>query len=114
MLSMPVTHPDIIEFINVKTDLEKVTKANISIMMTDDFMRAVKDDAMWHMSFQVEDSDEVITRKTKARELLKLIATNNWRTAEPGMLFWDRVRSYHLNSENPDFEYASTNPCGVV
>ena len=110
MLSLPVTHPDIIEFINVKTDLEKVTKANISIMMTDDFMRAVQDDAMWHMSFQVEDSDEVITRKTKARELLKLIATNNWRTAEPGMLFWDRVEGYHLNSENPDFEYASTNP----
>ena len=113
MLSMPVTHPDIIEFINVKTDLTKVTKANISVMMTDDFMKAVKANEMWEMKYVVEDTGEEIVRKTWARDLLRLIALNNWRTAEPGALFWDRVKNYHLNSEDPTFEYASTNPCGT-
>lgn len=114
MLSMPVTHPDIIEFVNVKTDLEKVTKANISVMITDDFMETEKKDEMWHMKFVVEDSGEEIKRKTMARELLQLIAKNNWRMAEPGALFWDRVEKWHLNSENPNFKYSSTNPCGVI
>lgn len=114
MLSMPVTHPDIIEFINVKTDLDKVTKANISVMITDDFMETEAKDGMWHMKFKVKDNEETIEKKTMARELLQLIAKNNWRMAEPGALFWDRVKNWHLNSENPDFEYSSTNPCGVI
>ena len=113
MLSMPVEHPDIIEFINVKTDLSKVTFANISVMISDNFMRAVKADEMWHMEFTVKDTGEVIKRKTKAKELLRLLAKNNWNYAEPGMLFWDRVKNYHLNSEDPTFSYASTNPCGT-
>ena len=58
MLSMPVTHPDIIEFINVKTDLNKVTKANISIMITDDFMEAVLANEMWVMTFEIEGTGE--------------------------------------------------------
>jgi len=112
MLSMPVEHPDIIEFINVKTDLSKVTFANISVMISDKFMEAVKADEMWHMEFTVKDTGEVIKRKTKAKDLMRLIAKNNWNYAEPGMLFWDRVKNYHINSEDPTFEYASTNPCG--
>lgn len=112
MLSMPVEHPDIIEFINVKTDLSKVTFANISVMVSDNFMRTVKADGMWHMEFTVKDTGEVIRRKTKARDLMRLLAKNNWNYAEPGMLFWDRVKNYHINSADPTFEYASTNPCG--
>ena len=111
MLSMPVTHPDIIEFVNVKTDLNRVTFANISIMVTDDFMEAVKHNQMWEMRFEVKDTGEVITRKTWAKDLFRLIAKNNWRMAEPGFLFWDRVTGYHINSEDPTFVYASTNPC---
>lgn len=112
MLSLPVTHPDIEEFIDVKTDLTKVTKANISVMITDEFMRAVEADADWETTFTVEDTGEVVTKKYKAKELMMKLALNNWRTAEPGMLFWDRVQSYHLNDSNPDFRYSSTNPCG--
>lgn len=112
MLSMPVEHPDIIEFINVKTDLNRVTFANISVMISDAFMEAVKADEMWHMEFTVKDTGQVIKRKTRAKELLRLLAKNNWDYAEPGMLFWDRVKNYHINSADPTFKYASTNPCG--
>lgn len=112
MLSMPVTHPEIIEFVNIKTDLSKVTFANISIMANDEFMQAVKDNKMWEMKFTVKDTGEVLTRKTWAKDLFRLIAKNNWNFAEPGFLFWDRVKNYHINSEDPTFEYASTNPCG--
>lgn len=112
MLTLPISHPDIAEFIDVKTDLDKVTFANISIMITDDFMKAVKKDEVWTARFTVEDTGEVITKEFIARELLNKIAINNWGMGEPGFLFWDRVKSYHINDHNPRFEYASTNPCG--
>jgi len=111
MLSMPISHPDIEDFINIKTDLSQVTKANISLRISDDFMRAVSNDELWVTSFTTEHGDT--TKKAfPARQLMHLIATNNWRMGEPGMLFWDRVTSYHINSEDPTFEYAGTNPCG--
>lgn len=110
MLSLPVTHPDLIEFINLKTDLNRVTKANISVMVTDDFMKAVKNDEEWIMKFEVKDTGEIITRKAKAKDIMYLIAKNNWSVAEPGVLYWSRVEGWHLNSENPNFEYVSTNP----
>ena len=113
MLSLPVSHPDIEEFIRVKSDLNKVTFANISVMVSDEFMRAVKNDEEWEMRFEVKDTKEVISKKTNARSLMRLIAANNWDMAEPGFLFWDRVTGYHLNSEDPEFKYASTNPCGI-
>lgn len=111
MLSMPVTHPDVEEFIDVKTDLDRVTKANISLMITDDFMKAVKENKEWIMKFVVEDTGQVITRKAKARDIMYKLAKNNWSVAEPGAIFWDRVEKWHLNSENKEFKYASTNPC---
>lgn len=112
MLSMPVTHPDVEEFIDVKTDLDRVTKANISLMITDDFMEAVKEDKDWIMKFVVEDTGQTITKTAKARDIMYKLAKNNWSVAEPGAIFWDRVENWHLNSENSEFEYASTNPCG--
>ena len=112
MLSLPVSHPDLIEFINLKTDLDRVTKANISVMVTDEFMKAVQNDDEWIMKFEVKDTGEVITKKARARDIMRLIAKNNWNVAEPGVLYWDRVEGWHLNSENPNFKYVSTNPCG--
>lgn len=112
MLTMNVNHPDIVEFINLKTDLNKVTKANISVMITDDFMRAVKNDENWEMKFKVKDTDEAIIKSTKAKNIIRLLAKNNWDFAEPGALFWDKVEKWHLNSEDPTFKYVSTNPCG--
>lgn len=82
MLSLDINHPDVEEFINVKTDLTKVTKANISIMSNDKFLKAVVDDEDWVMSFTTETGD-TLTRTTKAKDLFHLIAKNNWRMGEP-------------------------------
>lgn len=111
MLSIICSHPDIIEFINIKSDLDKVTKANISIRILNDFMNAVKNDLDWELYFKCKDTEEIISKKVKARELYHKICYGNWDMAEPGMLFWDRICNWNLLSEDKEFEYAGTNPC---
>ncbi|NLW06319.1 MAG: adenosylcobalamin-dependent ribonucleoside-diphosphate reductase [Pseudomonadaceae bacterium] len=111
MLALPIGHPDIEEFIDVKSDLDKVNFANISIMITDDFMRAVESDEDWKLHFQVESTGEIIEKTVSAKRLFRKIAENNWKMAEPGMLFWDRIQGYHLNSEVEYFVYSAVNPC---
>lgn len=113
MLTLPIDHPDIEDFIDVKNDLSKVNFANISIMITDDFMNAVENNLDWELKFEVKDTGEIISRTVKAKELFRKIAESNWRMAEPGSLFWSRVQSYHLNSEVEGFSYSATNPCVV-
>lgn len=110
MISMEVGHPEIMEFITLKTDLEKVTKANISVMINDDFMNAVKNDEDWIMSFTNPENNETITKTEPAKNIMRLLAEVNHDYAEPGILNWDRTTSWHLNSEDPTFEYLSTNP----
>ena len=114
MITLPVDHPDIEDFIDVKNDLSKVNFANISIMISDDFMDAVENDGVWTMKFEVEDTGEVITKTIKARKLFRKIAESNHKMAEPGVLFWDRVQSYHIKSEDENFEFSATNPCGEL
>ncbi len=111
MLNLDVGHPDIEEFINVKNDLTKVTYANISVNITDQFMEAVKNDEMFELYFKVESSGEEIRKQVKAKELFRQLAKNNWRMAEPGILYQDRINSWHLMSEDKSFEYAGVNPC---
>lgn len=111
MLSMNCDHPDIEEFIDVKKDLDKVTKANISIKATDKFMTAVVTNDWWELRFTREETGEVISKKVKARNLMMKLAQNNWEMGEPGVLFWDRVKEWNLLSEYDDFEYAGANPC---
>ena len=111
MISIDCTHPDLEKFITVKSDLGKVTSANISVKVTDDFMRAVRDDADWELSFTRPETNETISKTVKAKDIFKLLCKNNWNYAEPGILFWDKIESWNLLSENPDFHYAGTNPC---
>jgi ribonucleoside-diphosphate reductase alpha chain len=111
MLSISVDHPDVQTFIKIKEDLSKVQKANISVRMNDEFMEKVKKDEMYTLRFEVKDTDEVIEREIKARELFKELARQNWNYAEPGMLFWDRISNWNLLSEDEEFEFAGTNPC---
>lgn len=111
MISIPCDHPDLEEFIDVKTDLDRVTKANISVRITDDFMRAVKNREKYMLSFTREATGETITKKVDAYEIFKKLCVNNWDYAEPGMLFWDRISNYNLVSEDPEFSYAGVNPC---
>ena len=111
MLSLSCNHPDLEEFIGIKGDLDKVTKANISVRITDEFMKAVKEDKPFTMTFTRDETGETITKTVQAKELFKRFATMNWRTGEPGMLFWDTIEGYNLLNNNADFSYASVNPC---
>ena len=111
MISLACDHPDIEEFIEVKNDLTRVTKANISIRVTNKFMEAVENNEDFLLSFTRDETGETITKTINAKELFHKICKNNWNMAEPGMLFWDRIENYNLLSEDEDFHYAGTNPC---
>ena len=111
MISLDCTHPDVIDFINVKTDLTKVTKANISVRVSDAFMDAVINDEDWELFFERPETGERISRIVKANHIFELLCKNNWEMGEPGILFWDRVKDWNLLSNNPEFEYAGVNPC---
>lgn len=111
MLSISCNHPDLEEFIEVKSDLDRVTKANISVRITSDFMEAVKNKTMHTLSFTREETGEVITKEVDAYKIFKRLCEMNWDYAEPGMLFWDRIENWNLLSEDEEFAYAGTNPC---
>ena len=111
MISLDCHHPDLLDFIDIKAKSDSVTKANISVRVTDDFMRAVENDDEWVMSFTREETGETITKTAKARDIFSKLCLNNWNWAEPGILFWDRIEQYNLLENNPEFEYAGTNPC---
>lgn len=111
MISLDCHHPDLLDFIDIKAKSDSVTKANISVRVTDDFMRAVENDDDWVMSFTREETGETITKTAKARDIFNKLCLNNWNWAEPGILFWDRIEQYNLLENNPEFEYAGTNPC---
>lgn len=111
MISISCDHPDIEDFITIKSDLDKITKANLSIRVTDEFMRAVENDSTYTLSFTREETGEEIKKTIKARELFDKFCYMNWDYGEPAFLFWDRVKSYNLLSEDDAFEYAGVNPC---
>ena len=112
MISMRCDHPDIEKFITIKSDLGKVNYANISVMVTDAFMKQVESNGLWQLWFHRPETGEKIERFVRARDLFNLLCEQNWNYAEPGILFWDRISDYNLLGNNPEFEYAGTNPCG--
>ena len=112
MISMPVNHPDIEDFVDAKMELGKITKANISVMMNDEFMKAVENKEKYLCKFVVESTGEVIAKEVDAAKLFRKFCFNNWDMAEPGMLFWDTIENYNMMSADKSFEYGGTNPCG--
>ena len=111
MLSLSCEHPDLEEFIGIKSDLDRVTKANISIRITDKFMAAVKNKTPFTLSFTRLETKETITKEIDAYAMFHKMCEMNWDYAEPGMLFWDRINNWNLLSCDDEFEYAGTNPC---
>lgn len=109
MLTMSVDHPDIMKFITAKKDLTKVTGANISVKVSDKFMKAVEDDSDWELTFKTKH--EVIKRTEKARVIWDLIITTATETAEPGILFWDRIINESPSDCYDNFKTTCTNPC---
>jgi ribonucleoside-diphosphate reductase alpha chain len=116
MLSISVKHPDAEQFIDAKLEAGKVTGANISVKITDEFMNAVIDDKDFIQQYPIDSAEPKNTRKIKARELWKKIIHNAWKSAEPGILFWDTI----IRESVPDcyadlgFKTVSTNPCGEI
>ena len=111
MISLDCNHPDIEEFIDLKTDLTKVTKANISVKLTNDFMNAVKNNQEYDLEFYRPEVNQKIVKKANAKEVFMKLAKNNWSMAEPGCLFWDRIKNWNLLSNVKDFSFAGVNPC---
>ncbi len=111
MISMRVDHPDIEEFISVKTNSDKITGANISVMVTDDFMQAVENDTDFDLTFTVGATGEEIVKTVRAKELFRKLAKNNYDYAEPGILYWDEAKNYNLMSFDDEYQLAGTNPC---
>ena len=111
MISISCDHPDLEEFIEIKNDLTKVTKANISIRINKEFMDAVKNDTEYELKHIRKDTGQVISKLVNAKSIFNTICKNNWNMAEPGFLMWDRIKSWNLLSEDSNFEFAGCNPC---
>lgn len=111
MLTIGDHHPDLCNFITAKMDLTKVTGANISVRLSDAFMKSVEDDKMWTMSF--ETKHEKMTLQQKARDIWHLIVDCATKTAEPGILFWDTILRESPSDCYADegFRTICTNPC---
>lgn len=114
MLTMDIAHPDIKEFITVKQDLTKVTGANISVRISDEFMKAVVDDTNYTLRFPIDSPNPTYTEEVKARDIWNLIIKSAHNTAEPGIIFWDRQHYYSTSSIYPGFKNVSTNPCSEI
>ena len=117
MLTISVHHPDIETFIKIKRDLTKVTGANISIRLTDEFMNAVENNEDYELRFPVEPSQErVVSLQTSAGEMWNSVIESAHASAEPGLLFWDNVLNYtpaQIYKED-GFHTISTNPCSEI
>lgn len=136
MLSMSINHPDIEEFITKKQDLTKVTGANISVKVTDEFMQAVVNDEEYYLRFPVDvelpkvreeipygelvpfgnliDKNVSFIKKVRARELWDTLMHCAWNTAEPGIMFEGAMHNYSPDGVYEDFRMVGTNPCGEI
>ena len=116
MITMDIRHPDIEDFITMKHDLTKVTGANVSIKVRDDFMEAVKNGEDYTLQFPVESTKPTFSTVVNAKELWEKIIQSATKTAEPGLLMWDNIVN-NLPAEcysDHGFKTITTNPCGEI
>lgn len=114
MITLDIRHPDAELFALVKQDLTKVTGANVSLRISDEFMRAVQTDSEFIQQWPIESTRPLITKKIKARALWNTILKCAHNTAEPGLMFWDRHHWYSTSSVYPQYKNHTSNPCGEV
>lgn len=114
MLTMDVKHPDIEDFITVKQDLTKITGANISVRLSDEFMTAVVNDTKFTLQWPIDSKEPKYTKDIDAKDLWNKIIACAHKTAEPGLIFWDRQHQYSTSSVYPGFKNSSTNPCSEI
>ena len=116
MLSISIKHPDAERFIDAKLESGKVTGANVSVRIDDQFMKAVVDGTKYVQQYPVESENPSYTKEIDARSLWTKIVHNAWKSAEPGILFWDTVSGESVADSYADlgFKTVSTNPCGEI
>lgn len=116
MLSVSINHPDASDFIDAKMEQGKVTGANVSVRIDDAFMKAVKSDSVYLQKYPIFSDNPLYTKEIKAKELWAKIIHNAWKSAEPGILFWDTIINESLPDCYADLGYKtlSTNPCGEI
>ncbi|MCL1822075.1 MAG: adenosylcobalamin-dependent ribonucleoside-diphosphate reductase [Prolixibacteraceae bacterium] len=116
MLSVSIKHPDAEKFIDAKLEQGKVTGANVSVKIHDDFMEAVGQNEFYNQQYPVNAENPVYKKQINAQELWKKIVHNAWKSAEPGILFWDTIIKESLPDCYADLGYrtVSTNPCGEI
>jgi ribonucleoside-diphosphate reductase alpha chain len=114
MITMDINHPESEKFATIKQDLKKVTGANISLKLSDEFMNAVNKGAEYVQKFPVNSDKPKFTKKVKAAELWDTIVKCAHNTAEPGLIFWDRQHWYSTSSVYPQYKNISTNPCSEI
>lgn len=116
MITMSVHHPDIESFVTMKRDLSKVTGANVSVRLTDEFLNAVSNDEDFMLKFPVDSQEPTHTKVVRAKDLWNLIIECATENAEPGILMWDNIINYMPAESYADdgFKTISTNPCSEI
>ena len=116
MLSVAIKHPDSEKFIDAKMVQGKVTGANVSVKIDDDFMRAVESEGEYIQQYPVYSNEPMVSQKVNAKALWNKIIHNAWSSAEPGVLFWDTIIRESVPDCYADLGYrtVSTNPCGEI
>ena len=116
MLSVSIKHPDSEAFIDAKMTEGKITGANVSVKIDDDFMQCAIEDKDYIQQFPIDSNEPQISSPIKARKLWEKIVHNAWKSAEPGVLFWDTIKRESIPDCYADlgFETVSTNPCGEI
>lgn len=116
MLSVSIKHPDSESFIDAKMEEGKVTGANVSVKVTDEFMDAAVNDKLYVQQFPIDSKEPLFRKEISAKKLWDKIVHNAWKSAEPGVLFWDTIIRESLPDCYADlgFKTVSTNPCGEI
>lgn len=116
MLSVSIKHPDSEAFIDAKMTEGKVTGANVSVRLDDEFMKAAIAGSTYRQQYPIDAENPEIVRDTDAKALWKKIVHNAWKSAEPGVLFWDTIIRESVPDSYADlgFQTISTNPCGEI
>lgn len=116
MLSVSIKHPDSESFIDAKLEQGKVTGANVSVKLQDDFMKAVEAGTRYTQQYPINSDKPIYKKDIDARKLWGKIVNNAWKSAEPGILFWDTIINESLPDCYADLGYrtVSTNPCGEI
>jgi ribonucleoside-diphosphate reductase alpha chain len=116
MLSISIKHPDSEKFIDAKLEQGKVTGANVSVKIDDEFMRSAINKEPYIQQYPIDSKNPAVTKEIDANALWKKIIHNAWKSAEPGILFWDTIIRESVPDSYKDigFKTTSTNPCGEI